>query len=251
MQHLFHFKLLQPKMTSSSQPEINIRPLRTHEELDGAVSLQRSVWGYLDLEVDSRSMLTVASRFAGQTLGAFDQDRLIGFSLAFATLPVGRLHSHRVGVHPDYQNLGVGRKLKLAQRADAIARGIGTIQWTFDPLQSRNAYFNIVRLGGIARTYIPNLYGITTSPLHGGLPTDRLLIEWNLQSNRVNQILAGEPIVHCNDSLEIRLPPPIGRTDSTAQAALREQFVDYFSKGYVACGFRKEIDTHIYVLEKL
>jgi predicted GNAT superfamily acetyltransferase len=238
-------------MNSQRQSEISIRSLLSHEELDKAVELQREVWGYRDLEVDSRSILTVAARFAGQTLGAFDQDRLIGFSLAFATLPLGRLHSHRVGIHPEYQNLGVGRTLKLAQRTDALAKGIELIQWTFDPLQTRNAYFNLVRLGGIATTYIPNLYGITTSPLHGGLPTDRLLIEWHLKSDRVQRALAGEPPVLGKDVREIRLPAPSQRVDPAAQAVVREQFLAHFNEGYVASDFRKDSDSHIYILERL
>jgi predicted GNAT superfamily acetyltransferase len=261
-------------MTGIPQPAITIRPLRTRQELDAAVALQGQVWGYSNLDVDSPSMLTVASRFCGQTLGAFKQcpgqlpgelpsqltapESLIGFSLAFASLPFGHLHSHRVGVHPDYQNLGIGRKLKLAQREDALARGVNEIQWTFDPLQQRNAYFNIARLGGIARRYIPNLYGITTSPLHGGLPTDRLMIEWHLDSERVLRVLAGdvpnpdskERLKKDKDTREIRLPRPGLRADKAAQATLREQFESHFSQGYVVCGFREDGDTHTYILEK-
>ena len=238
-------------MVRPRQSDIGVRPLLSHEDLDRAVALQRQVWEYNDLEIDSRTILTVAARFAGQVLGAFDQDRLIGFSLAFATLPPGRLHSHRVGIHPDYQNLGVGRMLKLAQRAEALARDIDLIQWTFDPLQPRNAYFNLARLGGIAKAYIPNLYGITTSPLHGGLPTDRLLVEWRLQSDRVQRILAGEPPVFSREAREIRLPEASQRTDPAAQATLREQFLECFNKGYAVCGFRKESDSHVYILERL
>ena len=238
-------------MAPSVQSDIKVRPLLSHEDLDQAVALQRQVWGYRDLEVDSRSILTVAARFAGQVLGAFDKDHLIGFSLAFATLPLGRLHSHRVGINPNYQNRGVGRMLKLAQLTDALARDIDLIQWTFDPLQARNAYFNLVKLGGIAKTYIPNLYGITTSPLHGGLPTDRLLVEWHLKSERVQRILAGEAMVSGRDVCEIRLPVLSQRADPAAQADLRQQFLEYFRDGYSACGFRKEPDFEIYVLERL
>ncbi len=238
-------------MQLTSKPAISIRALCSYPDLDAAVALQREVWGYGDLDVDSQAMLTVASRFAGQLIGAFDQDALIGFTLAFATVPPGRLHSHRAGVHPDYQNCGIGRKLKLAQREDALAKGIPIIQWTFDPLQSRNAYLNLVRLGGISRAYIPNLYGVTTSPLHGGLPTDRLLIEWHLESERVLRVLSGEMIRPGNNIREVRLPAPKHGDRAMVQANLREQFTASFNEGYVITGFHEDCDSHIYVLERL
>ena len=238
-------------MVSSSQFAINIRSLCEQSDLEAAVSLQRDIWSYKDIDIDSRAMLTGASRFAGQILGAFDRERLIGFALAYATLSFGRLHSHRVGILPEYQNFGIGRKLKLAQREDALARNIAVIQWTFDPLQSRNAYFNLVRLGGIAKTYIPNLYGITTSLLHGGLPTDRLLIEWELESERVRRILAGEAPDASNDVREILLSPHADRSNAAVQDRLREEFLAYLGDGFSVTGFREENGSHIYVLERL
>ena len=242
-------------MTEDPHSAVTIRPLSNHSELDAAVEMQRHVWNYSDLEIESRAMLTMASRFAGQMLGAFrsihGSEQLIGFSLAFASLPFGHLHSHRVGVHPQYQNSGIGRRLKLAQRADALARGIDQIQWTFDPMQPRNAWFNLVRLGAIARSYLPNLYGITSSPLHGGLPTDRLLAEWNLNSDRVLRALAGERLPHGPDTRAIRLPAPALRADTDAQTALREEFLFHFSQGYTASGLREDDETHTYILERL
>ena len=95
-------------------------------------------------------------------------------------------------VLPEFRDLGIGRRLKLAQREDALARGISLIEWTFDPLQTKNAYFNICRLGAIARRYLTDVYGSTSSPLHAGLPTDRLVAEWHLESERVVDILAGK-----------------------------------------------------------
>jgi len=102
------------------------------------------------------------------------------------------LHSHMTAVSAAHRDRGIGRQLKLFQRADALARGISLIEWTFDPLVTKNAYFNFMRLGAIARRYIPNAYGITTSPLHGTLPTDRLVAEWHLRSPRVLRVLAGK-----------------------------------------------------------
>jgi predicted GNAT superfamily acetyltransferase len=98
-----------------------------------------------------------------------------------------------LGVLPEYQNSGLGRKLKLAQRDEALQRSIKLIEWTFDPLEIKNAYFNMERLGAIVRRYVENQYGTTSSPLHGGLPTDRCTAEWLVASDRVKSILAGEP----------------------------------------------------------
>jgi predicted GNAT superfamily acetyltransferase len=238
-------------MESAVQLAVNIRPLGGQSDLEAAVALQQAVWGYSDLEVDSRAVLTIASRFIGQVLGAFYEERMIGLALAFATVPFGRLHSHRVGVLPEYQNLGIGRKLKLAQREDALARNVPIIQWTFDPLQSRNAHLNLNRLGGIARTYLPNFYGITSSPLHGGLPTDRLLLEWELASERVRKILGGEAPPQSDQIRTLRLPPPGERKNAEVQGRLRSELVALFSENYVLTGFREQGDEQIYVLEKL
>ena len=99
-----------------------------------------------------------------------------------------------LGVLPGIsQFAGVGRTLKLTQRDDALRRGIELIEWTFDPLEIKNAFFNMERLGAIVRRYVPNQYGTTSSPLHGGLPTDRCIAEWWISSPRVKAILAGQP----------------------------------------------------------
>src|SRR5207245_11718044 len=92
------------------------------------------------------------------------------------------LDTHMIGAHADYRDRRVCRRLKLLQREEALSRGIRLIQWTFDPLELRNAHFNLNRLGAICREYLPNLYGVTTSPLHRGCATDRLLAAWQLDS---------------------------------------------------------------------
>ncbi len=231
---------------------ICIQSLEKLEHLDAAVALQREVWGYSDVEVDSRALLVVASRFAGQVLGAFDGGHLVGFALAFGVVAAGspRLHSHRVGILSEYQDRGLGRRLKLAQREDALHQGIGTIQWTFDPLQLRNAHFNIERLGGVARRYIPNLYGVTSSPLHGGLPTDRLLIEWELESPRVIHRLSGNKPVPSKDARRIAIPDAADRKDPQSQLRLREQFLRLFSEGYIVTAFDRSAANPYYLLEK-
>ena len=240
-------------MVRSGEPTlINIQPLTELEHLDEVVALQRTIWDYRDLDVESRALLVVARHFAGRLLGAFDQGKLIGVALAFFTASGGevRLHSHRVGVLADYQNQGIGRMLKLAQREDALVRGIKVIQWTFDPLQWRNAYFNLEKLGAIARRYMPNLYGITSSPLHGGLPTDRLLVEWDLESPRVLQILNGKKPAPSAEVIRIAVPDFSLRKDSGLQLELRNQLVEKLNSGYAVTGFEKSPDRAFYLLEK-
>jgi predicted GNAT superfamily acetyltransferase len=119
---------------------------------------------------------------------------MVGFAMALPGYREGKsyLHSHMLAVLPEYRNAGLGRRLKLAQRDDALARGFDLMEWTFDPLEIKNAYLNIVRLGAISRRYIKDFYGPSTSALQGGLPTDRLVAEWWLRSERVRRTL-GEP----------------------------------------------------------
>src|SRR5256884_3853454 len=161
---------------------IIVRKCESLDEFHRCVDLQREIWGEADLEVEPATMFVVAAHTGGEVLGAFDGDRLVGYTLAVVGLRdrVPYLHSHMTGVHSEYRDCGVGRRLKLFQRTEALGRGIRLIQWTFDPLELRNAHFNLNRLGAICRGYQPNLYGVTTSPLHRGLETDRLLVEWQL-----------------------------------------------------------------------
>jgi predicted GNAT superfamily acetyltransferase len=188
----------------------------------------------------------------GQLIGAFDDEKLIGIALSFYAAPGGqlRLHSHRVGVLPEYQNRGIGRMLKLAQRRDALVRGIKVIQWTFDPLQQRNAHFNIAKLGGVARQYIANLYGTTSSPLHGGLPTDRLLVEWDLESPRVIRILDGEKPALSGEISRVSVPDMTVRKDAGLQRRLRERLIEMLALGYAVTGFEKTAEGAFYLLEK-
>jgi predicted GNAT superfamily acetyltransferase len=236
-------------MTDSAT--ILVRQLHSTAELDAAVELQRAVWHCTDLEIEPRSILTVAARFSGQMLGAFDGGELVGFASAFASYPFGHLHSHRVGVLPAYQNRGVGRLLKLAQRDDALLHGVPAIQWSFDPLQTRNAHFNLNSLGGIARTYLHNLYGETSSPLHGGLPTDRILLEWHLDSPRVQRALAGEPLPSAAGAMEIELPASDDRRDRDAQIELADALGNAFAAGLAVTGFRESQGRAVYLLESL
>ena len=181
-------------MNTSPQSNIHIQPLTTLEQFERCVVLQIEVWGYSDGDVIPRRVFVVAQRIGGQVIGAFEGDTLVGFAMS---LPGYRdlkpyLHSHMLAVLPHYRNAGIGRRLKLAQRDDAIARGFDLMEWTFDPLEIRNAHLNIARLGVIVRRYQPDFYGPSSSPLQGGLPTDRLYAEWWLRSDRVAGTLRGE-----------------------------------------------------------
>jgi predicted GNAT superfamily acetyltransferase len=227
------------------------------EEFQRCVALQREIWGEDDLEVEPATLFVVAEETGGQVLGAFDGERLVGYTLALVGLRDGAvfLHSHMTGVLAEYRDRGVGRALKLFQREEALERGIRLIVWTFDPLENRNAHFNLNRLGAIARKYLPNLYGTTTSPLHLGLPTDRLLAEWPLDSARVVaavEDLAKEPE---DAPTTIALPAELDRwkrndTASVArvQARIREEFTTWFARGYAAVGVRKTQAGAAYLL---
>jgi predicted GNAT superfamily acetyltransferase len=173
---------------------VEIRPLTELAEFDLCVGVETAVWGYDPADVIPRRMFLLAARIGGQVLGAFAGGTMAGFAMALPGYRHGHpyLHSHMVGVLPKYRNLGLGRRLKLAQREDALARGFELMEWTFDPLEIKNAHLNIARLGVIVRRYKHNFYGSSSSPLQGGLPTDRVYAEWWLRSNRVCRVLADE-----------------------------------------------------------
>ena len=224
---------------------IAVRKCEALDEFNACVALQREIWGEADLEVEPATLFVVAAHSGGQVLGAFDGGRLVGYTLALVGLLEGTpyLHSHMTGVLADYRDRGVGRMLKLYQREEALGRGIRLIQWTFDPLELRNAHFNLNRLGVICRKYLPNLYGVTSSPLHRGLPTDRLLAEWRLDSARVMAATRDLPVDVSGAPAKILLPPALDEWKRTGsrellglQARVREEFTRWFAKGYAAVG---------------
>ena len=158
---------------------IVIRSCHDLEELRTAVALQKEVWNFTDAELVPLRLFVVAEKIGGQVIGAFDGSLMVGFALSVPGMRGGHayLHSHMLAVRQHYRNGGLGRRIKLFQREEAMGRGFELIEWTFDPLEIKNAYLNIEKLGAIARRYTINQYGITTSPLQGGLPTDRLIAE--------------------------------------------------------------------------
>lgn len=222
------------------------------------VDLQQSIWGYSPIDIVPDQVFIVARKTGGQVMTGYDGDRPVGFALAFAAMRDGLtyLHSHMVGVVDEYQNRGVGRLLKLAQRDEALRRGINLIEWTFDPLQLKNAHFNIERLGAIVRHYIPNLYGRTSSPLHAGLPTDRLVAEWWIRSRRVEDVLGGRLPMISGDCERIAIPANIReicrnepQRAETIQSKVREQFSAHLANGRAAVGFEINETEGTYLLE--
>ena len=178
-----------------SDSSIVIRKLHDLSDIRACVALQKDVWNFTDIELVPLRLFVVAEKIGGQVIGAFEGKDLVGFAFA---VPGFRnrhayLHSHMVGVRKDHRDAGLGRRLKWFQREDALARGYELMEWTFDPLEIKNAYLNIEKLGAIARRYNVNQYGITSSPLQGGLPSDRLVAEWWMKSTRVERALAGQP----------------------------------------------------------
>jgi predicted GNAT superfamily acetyltransferase len=171
--------------------------------------------------------------------------------LSFPAFRAGRqyLHSHMVAVLPEWQNRGVGRRLKFAQRDEALQRNLDLIEWTFDPLEARNAYFNVVRLGAVVLRYIPDLYGPSSSPLHRGLPTDRLLAEWHLKSPRVEAAVAGKPIQPNPGAVEISLAAVGQESSADVQARVRFEFTRWLGRGYAVTGFALHGETGAYLLE--
>jgi predicted GNAT superfamily acetyltransferase len=236
---------------------IVVRNCHGIEEFQRCVMLQKEIWGEEDIEVEPATLFVVASETGGQILGAFDGERLVGYTLALVGFNNGTvfLHSHMTGVLAEYRDKGVGRALKLFQREEALGRGIRLIVWTFDPLETRNAHFNLNRLGAIARKYLPNLYGVTSSPLHLGLPTDRLWAEWQLDSARVVAAVSDLAKDPEGAPATIELPAELDRwkqSDTGAvakvQTRIREEFTDWFARGYAAVGVRKSAAGAAYLL---
>jgi predicted GNAT superfamily acetyltransferase len=237
---------------------IQIRKLTEHREFVEAVALQKTIWGFAEIDLLPVRLFVVASKIGGQAFGAYDGNKMVAFCLAIPGLKANGasyLHSHMLGVLEGYRDLGLGRRLKLAQRDDAIAQGISLIEWTFDPLELKNAFFNLERLGAVVRRFVFNQYGTTSSALHGGLPTDRAIAEWYVAGPRVNALLAGQPLPRPEIAERIAVPADIGeikrRDPSRAreiQASVSEQFDRHLAAGLAAIALERGEQTSTYLL---
>ncbi|HZP62724.1 MAG TPA: GNAT family N-acetyltransferase [Terriglobales bacterium] len=215
------------------------------------VALQKEVWGFSDIELVPLRIFVVAEKIGGQVVGAFDNQELIGYAMAIPGVRNRHsfLYSQMLAVRKQYRNSGLGRRLKLFQREDGLARGFELMEWTFDPLEIKNAYLNIEKLGAIVRRYNINQYGITTSPLQAGLPTDRLIAEWWMSSDRVKAVLMTGTRPQFEVERTISVPAEIyawktnPKTRSQAQDVQngnRAEFLDCFQTGLAVLGYERD-----------
>jgi len=240
---------------------IRIAPASELADFESCVDVQLAVWGYSDGDLIPKRVFIVAGRIGGQVIGAFAGERMVGFAMALPGYRDGKpyLHSHMLAVLPEFRNAGLGRRLKLAQRDDALARGFDWMEWTFDPLEIKNAHLNIARLGAIVRRYIPDFYGPSTSPLQGGLPTDRLVAEWWLRSGRVRRILgedmaepAAEPVEKVEEIVErVTIPsaiydwkrnPEQRKLAESLQTSNRIALESAFGRGLAVTGYERNAE---------
>jgi predicted GNAT superfamily acetyltransferase len=234
-----------------STDSIVIRRCQGIDELRACVALQKEVWNFTDAELVPLRMFVVAEKVGGQVMGAFEGKDMVGFALSVPGTRSGHgyLHSHMLAVKKDHRNSGLGRRLKLLQREEALARGIELIEWTFDPLEIKNAYLNIEKLGAIARRYNINQYGITSSPLQGGLPSDRLIAEWWLKSKRVKTLLETGKNPPFERESDVSVPAQVYDWKAAPETRIkaqqvqernRDKFLQVFSQGLAVLGYERD-----------
>jgi predicted GNAT superfamily acetyltransferase len=234
-----------------STDQIVIRKCHGLDEMRACVALQKEVWNFSDTDLIPVRMFVVAEKIGGQVIGAFDGDQMVSFALAIPGFRGGHsyLHSHMLAVSAQYRNAGLGRRMKFFQREDALARGFELIEWTFDPLEIKNAYLNIERLGAITRRYSVNQYGITSSPLQGGLPSDRLVAEWWLTSERVISLTRNgqnppfaiqQSIAVPNQIYDWKASPETRSRAKEVQDRNRDLFLRAFQDGLSVLGYERD-----------
>lgn len=238
----------------SVSESIEIRECTTVEELAGCVDLQRAVFALPEVEISPVRHFVVTMHAGGFTLGAFSGERLVGFVLSVPAFLDGSraFYSHMAAVAHDFQGLGLGARLKWAQRKRSLAEGVHFIKWTFQPVQARNAFFNLEKLGAKVAQYKPDFYGTDYGsspdlPAQLGLESDRLFAEWHLDDEKAQKLAAGgeffderEPaarIITTNDWARLVSETPLEAR--RLQNRVRDEFLDAFSRGLVCEGFER------------
>lgn len=255
---------------------ITIRQLSSINEIQKVENIQRLVWSFTDREITPASLMVEAQKSGGLVLGAYDNvnNSMVGFLFGFVGFSEGTpIHcSSMMAVLPNYRGQNIGFYLKKEQRLFVLSQGVTLIKWTFDPLESQNAYLNLGKLGGKSKEYKVDLYGTQAGDLNRGLPTDRLFIEWKIDSKRVSQrldkgnyipaFLQGEMVRRINvvdpelhtledfnlnlnhPTLYLEIPPNIQKMKhENIQRALewrlatREIFLAYLSENYIIADF--------------
>ena len=267
--------------------ELRFRDLHSADEFRQVMDLEQQVWGFTDLnDMVTLPVFTITVKRGAILIGAFDEtDRMVGFVYSIVGMKPPRQvlqWSHMLGVLPEYRNSGLGRALKLAQRDKALAQGYELIEWTYDPLQAMNAHLNFTKLGVVAEEYHRNVYGESTSVLHKGTPTDRLVAQWwiarphverrvapggsiPVTSNEVTEAapvnttrpahawLANADVYLARDERRLALEIPMGFTDMQREVPAlalewrmqtREIFETYFRRGYRVVDFHLDRPHH-------
>lgn len=232
-----------------------IREATSHQDLDCVCLIQRDVWKVEDLEIVGRIQLKASQHAGGSVLIAVADDGAIaGFAYALPAFLHGEVfwHSDMLAVRPAFRGTGIGQSLKWAQRDHARRTGIRRITWTFDPMQAGNAHLNLELLGVTVREYLSNFYGVTTSALHHGLPTDRLLASWDLESPRVQALSRGEvwpgPRGHAHVAIPAAWNALVQRDPERARAEqerVETELMAAFSSGLVITGFEKPSASYV------
>lgn len=249
---------------AANETAIEIRECITIDEFERCITLQRDVFGFPDIEVSPRRHFIVSRRSGGWVLGAFVGDDLVGFVHQMAAVDGVEVfgYSHMLAVHRLYQNKGVGARLKWAQRERAVTEGRTLIRWTWEPLQARNAHFNLNRLGVVVHSYAVNFYGTDYSVPRSeiakapGIDSDRLFAEWELTSDRVEAIARGDNMkTPARPAATIEIPANwYGLIKDDAAAARREQlrvrseFENAFADRLICTGFDRDAVPPRYLL---
>ena len=249
--------------TEKARANIEIREVSTIDEYDACIRLQREVFGLPDLEISPRRHLIVSNRAGGWTLGAFVDDKLIGFVHHLAAVKDDYIfgYSHMMAVAAEFQNRGVGAQLKWAQRARALREGRDYIKWTFEPMRARNAHFNLNRLGVVVREYAVNFYGTdySTDPAEkgsvSGLDSDRLFASWDLKAPRVEAFSRREAFPIGDAECAVEIPADFSSLlksdpDEAKREVLRvrNEFVDALGAGLVCRAFERDRERPKYLL---